>query len=266
MAEVVSAESLFGLTGRTAVITGGTRGVGRAAAEALLGQGAEVMVTSRSADEAAAAQRELSELGKAHAVAADLGDQTGVTRFASEVLERFPQVHVLVNNAGRSWGAPFEDYPAGAFTKLLQLNTVAPFHLVQALLPALTAAATEEDPARVINIGSIDGHAVGPFQNYGYATAKAALHHLTRVLARELGPRHITVNCLALGPILTRLTSVLLDAEGERMVRNNPLGRIGRLRDVCAPVLLLAGPGGSYLTGAVLPVDGGYAVSRWCDG
>lgn len=262
----VSAGSLFGLAGRTAVITGGTRGVGRAAAEALLANGAEVVVTSRSAERAAAAQRELGELGKAHAVAADLGDAAGVADFAAYVLDHFPAVHVLVNNAGRTWGAPFEEYPAQAFLRVLQLDAVAPFHVVQALLPALTAAARPDDPARVINIGSIDGHSAGPFQNFGYGAAKAALHHLTRLLARELGPRHITVNCLALGPILTRMTAALLDAERERLVRNNPLGRIGRPQDVCAPVLLLAGPGGSYLTGTVIPVDGGFAINRWCDG
>jgi NAD(P)-dependent dehydrogenase (short-subunit alcohol dehydrogenase family) len=262
----VSPEGLFGLAGRTAVITGGTRGVGRAAAEALLAHGAEVLVTSRDAGRAAAAQRALGELGKAHAVAADLGNPAGVARFAQHVLDRFPAVHVLVNNAGRTWGAPLEQYPPDAFLRVLQLDTVAPFQLVQALLPALTAAARRDDPARVINIGSIDGHSAGPFSNYGYAAAKAALHHLTGVLARELGPRHIAVNCLALGPMLTRMTAALLEAEHERLVRNNPLGRIGRPHDVCAPVLLLAGPGGGYLTGAVIPVDGGFAVNRWCDG
>lgn len=261
-----SAERLFGLTGRVAVITGGTRGVGRAAAEALLAHGAEVVVTSRDAERAAAAQHELSGTGKAHAVVADLSDADGVARFAAHVLERFPTVHVLVNNAGRTWGAPLEDYPPEAFLRVLQLDTVAPFQLVQALLPALSAAARPEDPARVINIGSVDGSSAGPFHNYGYGAAKAALHHLTGVLARELGARHIAVNCLALGPMLTRMTSALLDAERERLVRNNPLGRIGRPEDVQAPILLLAGPGGAYLTGAVIPVDGGFAVNRWCDG
>jgi NAD(P)-dependent dehydrogenase (short-subunit alcohol dehydrogenase family) len=261
-----SAEGLFGLTGRIAVITGGARGVGRAAAEAMLAHGAEVVVTSRDAGRAAAAEDELRTLGAAHAMVADLALPDGVARFAAQVLDRFPAVHVLVNNAGRTWGAPLEAYPADAFLRVLQLDTVAPFQLVQALLPALTAAARPDDPARVINIGSIDGSSAGPFHNYGYGAAKAALHHLTGVLARELGPRHVTVNCLALGPMLTRMTSALLDAERERLVRNNPLGRIGRPEDAAAPVLLLAGPGGAYLTGAVIPVDGGFAVNRWCDG
>jgi NAD(P)-dependent dehydrogenase (short-subunit alcohol dehydrogenase family) len=259
-------DDLFGLAGRTAVITGGTRGIGRVAAELFLQQGAEVIVTSREAGRAAAAQEELRVHGKAHALVADLSSAAGVAQFAGQVLELFPVVHVLVNNAGMTWGAPLESYPAEAFTRVLQLDAVAPFHLVQQLLSALTAAATPEDPARVINIGSIDGHSAGPFQNFGYGAAKAALHHLTAVLARELGPRHITVNCLALGPVLTRLTSSLLAAEGERLARSNPLGRLGRPEDVRAPLLLLAGPGGAYLTGTVIPVDGGFAISRWCEG
>jgi NAD(P)-dependent dehydrogenase (short-subunit alcohol dehydrogenase family) len=258
-------DDLFRLTGRVAVITGGARGVGRVAAETFLEQGAEVVVTSRDAERAAAAERELSALGKAHALVADLGSAAGVAALAEEVLGRFPVVHVLVNNAGMTWGAPFESYPADAFSRVLQLDAVAPFQLVQALLPALCAAGTPDDPARVISIGSIDGHSAGPFQNFGYAAAKAALHHLTAVLARELGSRHVAVNCLALGPVLTRLTAALLAAEGDRLVRNNPLGRLGKPEDIRAPLLMLAAPGGAYLTGAVIPVDGGFAISRWCD-
>ena len=121
-------------------------------------------------------------------------------------------------------------------------------------------------PARVINIGSIDGLSAGPFENYGYGAAKAALGHLTELLARELGSRHVTVNCLALGPILTKMTSALFDKEAERLTRNNPLGRLGRPWDVMAPLLMLAGPGGAYITGVTLPVDGGFAINRWCDG
>jgi NAD(P)-dependent dehydrogenase (short-subunit alcohol dehydrogenase family) len=262
----MTTDGLFGLAGRTAVITGGARGIGRVAAEVFLQQGAEVIVTSRDAERAAAAERELSTSGTAHALVADLSSNAGVARFAQQVLDRFPAIHVLVNNAGMTWGAPLESYPAEAFSRVLQLDAVAPFQLVQALLAALSAASSAEDPARIINIGSIDGWSAGPFQNFGYGAAKAALHHLTIVLARELAPRHITVNCLALGPIQTKMTSSLLAAEGERLIRNNPLGRLGRPQDVCAPLLMLAGPGGAYLTGTVIPVDGGFAISRWCDG
>jgi NAD(P)-dependent dehydrogenase (short-subunit alcohol dehydrogenase family) len=258
-------ENLFDLSGRTIVITGGTRGIGRAAAELFVRQGAEVVVTSRRLDEAARAETELRVAGNAHGLVADLGSTEGVSAFAALVIEAFPTVHVLINNAGKTWGEPFETYSADAFARVLQIDAVAPFQLVQLLLPALCAAASASDPARVINVGSIDGHSAGPFENYGYGAAKAALHHLTELLARELGPRHITVNCLALGPILTKMTSTLFATEGERLTRNNPLGRLGRPLDVLAPLLLLAGPGGSYITGVTIPVDGGFAINRWCE-
>jgi NAD(P)-dependent dehydrogenase (short-subunit alcohol dehydrogenase family) len=261
-----TAERLFDLSGRTIVITGGTRGIGRAAAELFLRQGAEVVVTSRHADQAASAEKELGGAGVAHGLVADLGSAEGVATFAALVVDKFPAVHVLINNAGKTWGEPFENYPADAFTRVLQIDVVAPFQLVQLLLPSLCAAASADDPARVINVGSIDGLSAGPFENYGYGAAKAALHHLTELLARELGPRHITVNCLALGPILTKMTSTLFATDGERLVRNNPLGRLGRPLDVLAPLLMLSGPGGGYITGVTIPVDGGFAVNRWCEG
>jgi NAD(P)-dependent dehydrogenase (short-subunit alcohol dehydrogenase family) len=257
---------LFDLSGDTVVITGGTRGIGRVAAELFLRQGAEVVVTSRRGDSAATAEGELREVGVAHGRVADLSTADGVSSFANLILEEFPSIHVLINNAGKTWGEPFESYSADSFARVLQVDTVAPFQLVQALLPALSASATADDPARVINIGSIDGLSAGPFENYGYGAAKAALGHLTQLLARELGSRHITVNCLALGPILTKMTSTLFEKEGERLTRNNPLGRLGRPWDVMAPLLMLAGPGGAYVTGVTLPVDGGFAINRWCDG
>jgi NAD(P)-dependent dehydrogenase (short-subunit alcohol dehydrogenase family) len=257
---------LFDLSGHTVVITGGTRGIGRVAAELFLRQGAEVVVTSRQADSAARAEKELGELGAARGLVADLSTIEGVSSFAADVLKEFPAIHVLINNAGKTWGEPFATYSADSFARVLQVDTVAPFQLVQELLPALSASATADDPARVINIGSIDGLSAGPFENYGYGAAKAALGHLTELLARELGSRHVTVNCLALGPILTKMTSALFDKEAERLTRNNPLGRLGRPWDVMAPLLMLAGPGGAYITGVTLPVDGGFAINRWCDG
>jgi NAD(P)-dependent dehydrogenase (short-subunit alcohol dehydrogenase family) len=256
---------LFGLTGKRALVTGGTRGIGRMAAEALLRQGAEVVITSRDGIQAADTAAELAESGHAYGIQADLSTPGGVAALARSVADRFPALDILVNNAGTTWGAPFESYPAEAWPKLLHLNATAPFLLVQGLLPLLVRAASDTDPARVVNIGSIDGHSAGPFDNFAYGVAKAGLEHLTQLLARELGPRRITVNCLAPGPIRTKMTERLLDRSGETLIANNPLGRVGDLNDLIAPLLLFTGRGGAYLTGVVLPVDGGFAINRWCE-
>jgi NAD(P)-dependent dehydrogenase (short-subunit alcohol dehydrogenase family) len=256
---------LFGLTGKRALVTGGTRGVGRTMAEALLRQGAQVIITSRDAAHASEAAAELAEGGQAQGVRADLSAPGGAAALAREVAERFPDLHILVNNAGTTWGAPFESYPAEAWQKVLHLDTAVPFLLVQSLLPLLAKAARDDDPARVVNIGSIDGQSAGPFDNFAYGVAKAGLSHLTQLLARELGPRRITVNCIAPGPIRTKMTARLLDMSAGSLVASNPLGRVGELDDLIAPLLLFAGRGGAYLTGVVLPVDGGFAINRWCE-
>jgi NAD(P)-dependent dehydrogenase (short-subunit alcohol dehydrogenase family) len=256
---------LFGLTGKLALITGGTKGIGALAAQTFLRQGAEVVITSRRQDAADEAARSLSALGPVHGLVADLSDPDGARRLGHAVRERWDAVHILVNNAGATWGAPLRSYPPAAWAKVMQLDVAAPFQVVQQLLDLLESAAEPADPARVINIGSIDGHSAGPFENYAYGAAKAGLLHLTHLLARELGPRRVTVNCLALGPVRTKMTAALFDTSGPAMIASNPLGRLGELRDVAAPLLLLAGPGGSYITGAVLPVDGGFGISRWCE-
>jgi NAD(P)-dependent dehydrogenase (short-subunit alcohol dehydrogenase family) len=252
---------LFDLSGKTAVVTGGSRGIGLMVARGLLQAGARVYISSRKADACAEAAKELSEHGTVHAIPADLSAEPECLRLASEVAEREQAVNVLVNNAGATWGAPLEDYPAAAWDKVVDLNLKAPFFLTRAFLPLLEAAGTEEDPARIINIGSIDGLRVPPFPTYAYSASKAGLHHMTRVLARELGPRRITVNAVAPGPFESKMMAATLMTMGEAIADAAPLKRIGRPDDMAGVAIYLASRAGAYVTGAVIPVDGGIGTT-----
>jgi NAD(P)-dependent dehydrogenase (short-subunit alcohol dehydrogenase family) len=175
---------------------------------------------------------------------------------------REERLHVLVNNAGATWGEPLETFPASAWDKVVDLNLKAPFFLTRACLPLLEAAATEDDPARVINIGSIDGLRVPELPTYSYSSAKAGVHHLTRVLASELGARGITVNAIAPGPFESKMMAATLAASGDEIAASSPLGRIGRPDDMAGAAVFLASRAASYVTGAVLPVDGGICTTR----
>ena len=253
---------LFELSGKAAVVTGGTRGIGLMIARGLLQAGAgKVYVSSRKAEGCAQAERELAAYGQVQAIQADLSSEAECLRLAGEVGEREPALHVLVNNAGATWGAPLEEFPAAAWDKVLDLNLKSPFFLTRAFLPMLEAAGTPEDPARIINIGSIDGLRVPPMQTYSYSASKAGLHHLTRVLARELGPRHITVNAIAPGPFESKMMASTLRSFGDAIAGAAPLRRIGRPDDMAGAAVFLSSRAGAYVTGAVLPVDGGIGTT-----
>ena len=253
---------LFDLSGKTAVVTGGTRGIGLMIARGLLQAGAaKVYVSSRKADGCAQAEAELARFGEATAIQADLSAESECLRLAAEVSEHLQALHVLVNNAGATWGAPLEAFPASAWDKVLDLNLKSPFLLTRAFLPLLEAAGTRDDPARVINIGSIDGLHVPSLPTYSYSASKAGLHHLTRVLARELGPRHITVNAIAPGPFESKMMAATLRSFGDAIAASAPLRRIGRPDDMAGAAVFLSSRAGAYVTGAVLPVDGGIATT-----
>jgi NAD(P)-dependent dehydrogenase (short-subunit alcohol dehydrogenase family) len=248
---------LFDLSGKRALVTGGTRGIGLMMARGLLQAGARVVISSRKADACEKAQAELSKFGDVQAIPADLSRHEECTRLAELVTTGGEPLHILVNNAGATWGEPLEDFPDSAWDKVLDLNVKSPFWLVQALIPALREAATAEDPARIINIGSIDGLRVSPLPTYSYAASKAAVHQLTRVLARELGPQHVTVNAVAPGPFQSKMMAATLESFGDAIAAAAPLRRIGRDDDMAGIAVYLASRAGSYVTGAVIPVDGG---------
>ena len=256
---------LFDIDGKTALVTGGSRGIGLMIARGFVEAGAKVYISSRKAEVCDEVAAELSKDGRGGtclSLPADLSDDAEVTRLASEVGSREDRLHVLVNNAGATWGAPLAEYPSSAFDKVLNLNVKAPFLLTQALVPMLEAAATPDDPARIINIGSIDAIQVPMLETYAYSSSKAAIHQLTRHLARQLGPRNITVNAVAPGPFESKMMAETLRNFGDAIARTSPLGRIGRPDDMAGVAIYLASRAGAYVTGAVIPVDGGIATTK----
>jgi NAD(P)-dependent dehydrogenase (short-subunit alcohol dehydrogenase family) len=219
-----------------------------------------VYVSSRRADACRQVAEELATVGQCVALPANLSTEDGCRRLAEQVADREPRLHVLVNNAGATWGAPLGEFPAAAWDKVLDLNVKAPFFLTRAVLPLLRAAATPDDPARVVNVGSIDGLRVPMLPTYSYSASKAALHHLTRVLANELGPQGITVNAVAPGPFESKMMAQTLRDHGGAIAASAPLRRIGHPDDMAGVVLYLTGRAGAYVTGAVIPVDGGLTI------
>jgi NAD(P)-dependent dehydrogenase (short-subunit alcohol dehydrogenase family) len=252
---------LFGLHGKVAVVTGGGQGIGRMLATGLLEAGASVVLASRKLDVCEATAAELGALGPVHALQADLSTTAGCLALAEQLRERAPRIHVLVNNAGATWGAPLDEFPDAAWDRSFDLNVRAVFTLTRALVPQLRAAATPGDPARVVNVGSIDGLHVPALETYAYAASKAALHHLTRVLARRLGPEGIAVNALAPGPFESKMMHATLEAFGDELAASSPLGRIGQPDDMAGAIVYLASRAAAYVTGAVLPVDGGIVTT-----
>jgi NAD(P)-dependent dehydrogenase (short-subunit alcohol dehydrogenase family) len=253
---------LFSVEGKSVLVTGGSRGIGLMIAQGFVEAGANVIISSRKAAVCAEVAEQLSKVGSCVAIPADLSTPDGATALAAAVLDRHPSLDVLVNNAGATWGAPLEEYPDGAFDKLWAVNVKAIFRLTVALLPALRAAATADDPARVITVGSVDGTRVPAVENYAYSATKAAVHMLTRNLAHQLTGDHITVNAIAPGPFDSKMMAFALGNPELRaeIAREVPLGRIGRPDDVAGAAIYLASRAGSYLTGAIIPVDGGLST------
>ena len=250
---------LFSIAGKTALVTGGSRGIGRMIAAGFVEAGATVYISSRKqavCDEVAA---ELSKVGTCVALPADLSTEAECRRLAEELAGREERLDILVNNAGATWGAPIEEFDEAAWERVLALNVKGVFHLTKFLLPLLRAAGTQEEPARVINIGSIDGIHVPMLETYSYSASKAAVHQLTRHLAKKLAPT-VTVNAIAPGPFESKMMAATLEAFGDQIAAGAPLKRIGRPDDMAGTAIFLASRAGAYLTGAVIPVDGGIAT------
>ncbi|KAF8898896.1 hypothetical protein BD779DRAFT_1486093 [Infundibulicybe gibba] len=255
--------NLFTVEGKVALVTGGSRGVGKMISTGLVRNGVKVYISSRNAHTCEITARELTALGPGACIAlpADLQSYAEVERLVAALAAREPALHILVNNAGAAWGADIDDFPDAAFTKLVTLNLQRVFTLTQKLLPLLrAAAATPACPARVINIGSVEGLGVPDHGTYAYTASKAALHHLSRHLAARLGWEGIVSNTIACGPFESKMIAHRL-AEPGALVSSIPLQRIGRPEDVAGTVLFLASPAGAFVNGATITLDGGFLLS-----
>jgi NAD(P)-dependent dehydrogenase (short-subunit alcohol dehydrogenase family) len=251
--------SLFDVSGKVVLVTGGSRGIGEMIARGFVDAGAKVYISSRKAEVGEALAKELSKIGSCTSLPADLSSEAECQRLAGEIAARETHLDVLVNNAGATWGAPMDQYDEAAFERVLALNVKGVFHLTKFLRPLLEADATSDSPSRVINIGSIDGLHVPTLETYAYSASKAAVHQLTRHLAKVLAPK-VTVNAIAPGPFESKMMRATLEAFGDSIAQEAPMKRIGRPSDMAGAAIFLASPAASYITGVVLPVDGGIAT------
>ncbi len=253
-------KDLFSIAGKTALVTGGSRGIGLMIARGFVEAGAKVYISARKAAACDQAAADLGKVGTCISIPADLSTEAGAKSLAAEITRREPALHILVNNAGANWGAPLAEYPDSAWDKVLATNLKGPFFLTRELIGTLEKGSRPGDPARVINIGSIDGIHVPRLETYAYSASKAGLHHMTRVLARALAPRGITVNAVAPGPFESKMMAATLEQFRDIIVGSCPLGRIGEPEDMAGVAIYLASRAGAYLTGAVIPVDGGIST------
>ncbi|MFK7801360.1 MAG: SDR family oxidoreductase [Anaerolineae bacterium] len=260
--------NLFSVKDKTVLVTGGSRGIGLMIAQAYVANGAKVYISSRKADvcEAVAAELTAGALngGQCIALPADLASNAGREALVDELKAKEESLDILFNNAGATWGAPFEEFPEVGYDKTMDINVKAIFLLTRDLMPMLKASGTKSDPARVVNIGSIDGIHVPIFNNFPYAASKAAVHQLTRVLAAELGKENITVNAIAPGFFPSKMTQFMIDdPDGLKQFESTcPLGRVGSPEDMGGLALFLGSRAGAYMNGAIVPIDGGTVLGR----
>ena len=266
MKNVELCKSLFDLSNKTALVTGGGSGLGRIMANTLATAGARVIIVSRkekNINETISLIKSYDPSSLIEGFTGDVSTELEVEKIFTNVNGLTKNIDILVNNAGTSWGSKLGGFPYMAWEKIFSVNVSGLFHLTQLLLPLLENSAASKNPSKVLNIGSVMGSSPYGDGAYSYSASKAAVHQLTKILAKELAPRHITVNAIAPGPFKTKMTSFALDTDIKvKSVSDGiPLGRIGNSKDISAITLYLCGQGGNYMTGAILPLDGGLHIS-----
>ena len=263
-------KNLFSIEGKTALVTGGSRGIGEMISAGFLANGAKVYISSRKADVCEATAKRLMDQfgGECIPLPADLSNLEGIDAVTAALGEREDTLDILINNAGAAWGAPFDEFPEKGWDKVMDVNVKGVFFLTQKLAPMLRKAATAEDPARVVNVGSIDGIKTPGFDNFSYGPSKAAVHHLTRVLAAHLVRENIIVNAIAPGPFPTWMLSTGVgfggDVEGQdwdKVGKNNPRGRVGTAEDIAGLAIFLCSRAGAFTVGETITCDGGAVAS-----
>lgn len=252
---------LFSLEGKVAIVTGGSRGIGKMIAEGFIAAGAKVYITARKASVCDQTAEELGE--NCISLPADISSMEGIKAFVSEFSQHESRLDILVNNAGAAWGANFEDFPEEGWEKVMDLNVKSPFFLTQAVYELLKSSASAETPTKVINITSVDGLRVNPWETYSYQASKAALIQLTKRMAYRLVRDHIYVTSIAPGAFPSNMNKVARDA-AEMVGKGIPNGRVGTTEDMAGAAIFLASRAGDYVIGSTLPVDGGI-VNAWAD-
>lgn len=255
-------DELFGVADKRVLITGGSRGIGKAIAEAFVKAGARVYVCSRDAASCDVTAKELSAYGHCKALPCNVASAEDRRRLVEQYSQQEKKLNVLINNAGAIWASPLAEYPESGWDKVFDLNVKGTFFLVKEFAPLLAAGATADDPARVINVGSIDAFHIPRHETYAYTSSKAAVHQLTLHLASQLAAQHITANVIAPGMFPSKMLAGTLERKGlEAMVEPIPLKRLTGPSDMAGAAIYLASKAGAYVTGAVVPVDGGYATT-----
>jgi len=255
-------KDLFNISGKIALVTGGSRGIGEMIAEGYVTNGVKTYISARKADACDATTERLSKVGECVSIPADLSTMAGIEHLVNTIKGREDRLDILVNNAGANWGAPIEEFPESGWDKVMNINVKSPFFLARALLPLLENAASPDDPARIIMVGSIDGINVNQSPTFSYGPSKAAVHHLTRTLASHLADRHITANAIAPGLFPSKMTAHMIDTMGEKIRQGTPLKRHGKPEDMAGVAIYLASPAASFVTGVVIPVDGGITGAK----
>ena len=255
-------ENLFNLNGKIALVTGGSRGIGAMIAEGFVRNGVKTYISSRKSDPCDKKARELSKYGECISIPADLTDMSEMDKLVTKIKDKETKLNILVNNAGAAWGASFDDFPEIGWDKVMDTNVKSVFFLTQKLVDILETSASTSDPSRIINIGSIDGLGIPRAETYSYPASKAAVHQLTKVLANRLANRNINVNAIAPGPFESNMMAHTLEEYGEQIKSSVPRGRIGVPEDMAGASIFLSSRASSYITGSIIPVDGGSLIAR----
>lgn len=255
-------ENLFNLKGKIALVTGGSRGIGAMIAEGFVRNGVKTYISSRKSDPCNKKAKELSKYGECISIPADLTDMNEMDKLVTKIKDKETKLNILVNNAGAAWGASFDDFPEIGWDKVMDTNVKSVFFLTQKLVDILETSASTSDPSRIINIGSIDGLGIPRAETYSYPASKAAVHQLTKVLANRLANRNINVNAIAPGPFESNMMAHTLEEHGEQIKSSVPRGRIGVPEDMAGASIFLSSRASSYITGSIIPVDGGSLIAR----
>ncbi len=255
-------KKLFDISGKVALVSGGSRGIGEMIAEGFVKNGVKTFITSRKADQCNETAKRLSQYGDCISIPADLTDIKEIKKIKKIIQGKVDRIDILINNAGAVWATDFDSFPENGWDKVMDTNVKAMFFLTQELIDLLEKSATNEDPSRVINVGSIDGIGIPRAETYSYPASKAAVHQLTRVMANRLANRNININAIAPGPFESQMMKSTLKSFGDEIINSVPRKRIGKPEDMAGAAIFLSSKASAYITGIVMPVDGGSLIAR----